>query len=163
MKTTAKNIRLKKINTNKNFEFFSVDAQSPLGLPLFDSPISAGFPSPADDYIDLSLDLNKQLIEHPSATFYVRVKGSSMKNAHIANGDILIVDRSLEARNNDIVLCVLNGEFTVKKLLMRNKEIYLIPENENFEPIKINETMDFQVWGVVSFVIHDAKSRKSKF
>ena len=165
------NITLKRIKSNNNFEFFKADYLIPapkedesqnIVLPLFDTPVSAGFPSPADDYVDIYLDLNKQLIEHPNATFYVRVKGSSMKNSQISHGDLLIVDRSLEPQNNDIVLGVLNGEFTVKKLIINKGNVFLMPENENYHPIKITEEMDFQVWGVVSYVIHDAKNRKTK-
>ena len=123
-------------------------------LPLFISRIPAGFPSPADDYIDKNLDLNEYLIKHPAATFFVRVEGDSMVDAGIHSGDILIVDRTLEAINNKIVVAILDGEFTVKRIRKIKNELYLLPENSNFDPIEITEEMNFEVWGVVAYVIH---------
>jgi len=123
-------------------------------IPLFLQMISAGFPSPADDYIDKCLDLNEYLIKHPSATFFVRVEGDSMINAGIHHGDILIVDRSLEAAHKSIIVAVINGELTVKRMHTINDTLYLLPENDNFETITVREEMDFQVWGVVTHVIH---------
>lgn len=123
-------------------------------IPLFLQMISAGFPSPAEDYIDKRLDLNEYLIKHPSATFFVRVEGDSMINAGIHHGDILIVDRSLEAAHKTIIVAVINGELTVKRMHKINDTLYLLPENDNFEAITIREEMDFQVWGVVTHVIH---------
>jgi len=122
--------------------------------PVFMVPVSAGFPSPAEDYVEGSLDLNRHLIKHPAATFFVRVSGNSMVNAGIYPGDILIVDRSLEAVNNKIVIAVLNGELTVKRLKLKNSEIYLFPENPDYSPIKIEENSDFEIWGVATNVIH---------
>jgi len=125
-----------------------------LRFPLFLSRVKAGFPSPADDYIEKKLDLNEHLIAHPSATFFVRVKGDSMINAGIFNGDILIVDRSIEATNNKIVVAVLNGEYTVKRLKKRQGKITLFAENPNFPPIEISDNSDFEIWGVVAHVVH---------
>ncbi|MCB9480793.1 MAG: translesion error-prone DNA polymerase V autoproteolytic subunit [Desulfobacteraceae bacterium] len=117
-------------------------------------PVSAGFPSPAEDYVEGSLDLNRHLIKHPAATFFVRVSGNSMINAGIYPNDILIVDRSIEAVHNKIVIAVLNGELTVKRLKLKDKEIYLFPENPDYPPIKIEENHDFEIWGVATNVIH---------
>lgn len=125
-----------------------------LSLPLFASTVSAGFPSPADDYIETALDLNEFLIKRPAATFFVRVSGHSMIGAGINPGDILIVDRSLTPKNNSIVIAVLNGELTVKRILLDVHKIKLMPENPDFPTIEIQEGMDFTVWGVVTTVIH---------
>ncbi len=122
--------------------------------PLFFVPVSAGFPSPADDYIENSLDLNRHLIKHPAATFFVRVKGESMIEAGIHSGDILIVDRSLEATDKKVVIAVIDGELTVKRISLIDQEVYLLPENEAYTPTKITDTMNFSIWGVVTNVIH---------
>jgi len=123
-------------------------------IPFFLPMISAGFPSPAEDYIDKRLDLNEYLIKHPSATFFVRVEGNSMINAGIHHGDILIVDRAVEPTHKKIIVAVINGELTVKRMHKIKDTLYLIPENDNFETITVTEEMDFQVWGVVAHVIH---------
>jgi len=123
-------------------------------VQLFLEKVPAGFPSPASDYTDRSLDLNEYLIKHPAATFFIRVSGDSMTGAGIYSGDLLIVDRSIEARSGNIVLAVLNGEFTVKRLMCHGGEFWLVPENISYNAIKIGETSDFAVWGVVVHVIH---------
>lgn len=123
-------------------------------LPLFAVPVKAGFPSPAEDYLEQNLDLNEHLIQHPAATFFVRVDGESMKGAGIHKDDILIVDRSLEPTNGKIVIAVINGEFTVKRIRLHQDKVFLEPENPQFSPIEINPNWDFQVWGVVTYVIH---------
>lgn len=130
------------------------DVTSELELPLFLESVSAGFPSPADDYLEERIDLNKQLVKHPTATFFVRVTGDSMIDAGIHSGDTLIVDRSLEPKNGSIVIAVLNGELTVKRLATESNRIYLMPENKNYEPIEILEETQFEIWGVVTNVIH---------
>ena len=122
--------------------------------PLFLVSVSAGFPSPADDYIENSLDLNKYLIKHPAATFFVRVKGDSMIDAGIHSGDILIVDRALETVDKKVVIAVINGELTVKRIRMVAGKIYLLPENCDFKATEITAAMDFTIWGVVTNVIH---------
>ncbi|MFA6471543.1 MAG: translesion error-prone DNA polymerase V autoproteolytic subunit [Candidatus Latescibacterota bacterium] len=123
--------------------------------PLFLSQVPAGFPSPADDYMEGSLDLNTHLIKHPSATFFVRAIGDSMKNAGIYTGDILIVDRSLEAVDNTVVIAVVNGELTVKRLKKESSLLSLVSDNDEYAPIPISEDMDFSIWGVVTTVIHE--------
>lgn len=135
-------------------EVFTPERAEELALPLFLESVSAGFPSPADDYLEDRLDLNEYLVRHPSATFFVRVTGDSMMDAGIYSGDILVVDRSLAPKDNNIVIAVINGELTVKRLQMLKNKIYLLPENRNYEPIEITEEMNFEVWGVVSTVIH---------
>ena len=147
-------LRLNKISESEELEFYSAETTTELKIPLFESRVSAGFPSPADDYMDLPIDLNEFLIKHPAATFYVRVKGNSMEGAGIRNGDLLIVDRAEEPRNKSIVLGVIDGEFTVKRIKKKGSDLYLMPDNPEFKPIKIDDNMDFQVWGVVTYVVH---------
>lgn len=129
-------------------------AASNLNLPLFSNRVSAGFPSPADDHLEASLDLNQHLIHHPAATFFVRASGNSMINAGINNNDILIVDRSLEATHGSIIIAALNGELTVKRLHCVGKKVTLKPENPDYPPIDITEESDFLIWGVVTSVVH---------
>jgi DNA polymerase V len=134
-------------------ELIAVDLTTSLLLPYVDGGISAGFPSPALDFMDLKIDLNKYLIKHPSATFYGRVKGSSMKNAGIDDGDLLIIDKSLYPKNNDIAVCVIDGEFTAKRIRLTKNELWLIPENEAYTAIQVTEDNDFVIWGIVTHVI----------
>lgn len=137
-------------------EIFKAEATSSLPLPIYLANIPAGFPSPVGDDLDKTLDLNEFLIAHPAATFFVRVAGESMRNAGIFSGDILVVDRSLEAVDNKIVVAIVNGEFTVKRLKVREGRISLAPENPAYPILEIKEGSDFQVWGVVTYVIHKA-------
>lgn len=123
-------------------------------LPLFMIPVEAGFPSPAEDYIEGELDLNKHLIKHPAATFFVRVTGDSMVDAGIHPGDILIVDRAIEPADKKVVIAVVNGDLTVKRIRMIKGKAFLMPENENYKPLQIEEEMNFEIWGVVTNVIH---------
>jgi DNA polymerase V len=116
--------------------------------------VPAGFPSPADDYIEQTLDLNEFLIRHPAATFFVRVRGHSMINVGIFNNDLLVVDRSLEPCDGRVVLAVVNGEFTVKRLQKNRQGTFLHPENPAFSSIEIKPDTDFEIWGVVAHVIH---------
>ncbi len=126
-------------------------------LPVFSSAVSAGFPSPADDYLERHLDLNEHLIEKPAATFFVRANGDSMINAGIFEGDLLIIDRSCEVKNGSIVLAVINGEFTIKRLIKHKDKIFLKAENIKYKTIEIKEEQDFFVWGVALHVIHNLK------
>lgn len=126
-----------------------------LEFPLFLSKVTAGFPSPADDFMEKKIDLNEHCIRHPAATFFVRVTGQSMKGVGINTGDILVVDRSLTVKDKSVVLAVLNGEFTVKHVEKQGKRLFLLPANPLFQPIEVTEEMDFEVWGVVTKVIHD--------
>lgn len=124
---------------------------------LFSTRIPAGFPSPADDYIENSLDLNEYLIKHPAATFFVKVTGDSMTGAGINSGDILIVDRSVTAVNGSVIVAVLNGEFTVKRFFRDGPVIQLSPENPAYKPIEVKTGSDFEVWGVVMHAIHTVR------
>lgn len=149
---------LKKINQNSNnAEIFSVDYNaSKKSFPLLLTIVPAGFPSPADDYVEHKLDLNEHLIQHPTATFFVRVEGDSMIDANIYSGDILIVDRALEVHHNSIVVAHMYGEFTVKRVEKKNNQLYLAPANKNYAPLLITSEMDIEIWGVVSYIIHKA-------
>ena len=127
-----------------------------LTLPYAVSRVKAGFPSPADDYIEKSLDFNEYLIKRPAATFCVRVSGDSMINAGIHDSDLLIVDRSINPSHNSIIIAVIDGEMTLKRLIRTNGRIILQAENPDYPSIIITDEMSFEVWGVVSFVIHRA-------
>ncbi len=142
-----------KLHSSKQLDIYSALTDTELELPLVAEGISAGFPSPALDFVDISIDLNKHLIKHPSATFYGRVKGQSLKNAGINDGDLLIIDRSLEPANGKIAVCYIDGEFTAKRIKLEKKEVWLMPENEDYKPIKITEENNFIVWGIVTHVI----------
>jgi DNA polymerase V len=127
---------------------------APLKLPLFSSSVAAGFASPADDHLEAELDLNDYLIAHPSETFFVWVKGDSMRQAGIFDKDLLIVDRSLTPKNNDIVIAAVAGEFTVKRLVIKHGKPWLLPANPNYQPIQIKEGSDLYIWGAVTHAIH---------
>lgn len=130
-------------------------ADAPIvSTPIFTSRVQAGFPSPADDYLEDQLDLNKHLIYHQEATFFVRAQGESMLNAGIHPGDILVVDKSLTAKSGKIVIAVVDGEFTVKRLYKYKGKITLKAENPDFDDIVINENNELIIWGVVTSVIH---------
>ena len=123
-------------------------------LPLYAGGVSAGFPSPADDYLEGALDLNEHLVREPAATFFVRARGDSMVGAGIHDGDLLVVDRSEEARNDSVVIASINGELTVKRYVRRDGQVWLEPENPAYQAILLNEEDDVRTWGVVTNVIH---------
>jgi DNA polymerase V len=124
-------------------------------LPLYGSKVPAGFPSPADDHIEGMLDLNEHLIKHPAATFFVRATGHSMLNAGIHENDILVVDRSMAPQHGKIVIAVLDGQLTVKRLnKSKQDKLLLMPENPDFKPIEVKEGSEVFIWGVVTSVIH---------
>ena len=125
-------------------------------IPLYSCSVRAGFPSPADDYIEAHLDLNTHLIKHPAATFFVTASGDSMTGAGIASGDMLVVDRSLEATHGKIIIAAVNGELTVKRLSRKAGKLQLLPENDRYQPIDISEEEELVIWGVVTHVIHPA-------
>jgi DNA polymerase V len=123
-------------------------------VPLYSCKVQAGFPSPADDYLESFLDLNEYLIKHPAATFFVRVSGDSMINAGISENDILVVDRSLEPKSGKIVIAAVEGELTVKRLYKNEGNSFLMPENDKYSPIDITGNNYVIIWGVVTNVIH---------
>jgi len=131
--------------------------QSFTKCPLFETSVAAGFPSQAHDYIENILNLNELMINNPAATYFVRVEGSSMIGANIFSGDILVVDRSIEIVDNKIIIGVIDGEVTVKRLKIKNNEYWLHPENMKYKPLKIESWMNFTIWGVVTWIIHKTK------
>jgi len=136
-------------------EIFNFNKRRRLKLPLFVARVSAGFPSSADDFLDKKLDLNEFLVAHPAATFFVRAGGESMTGAGIQSGDILIVDRAINPSSGQVVIAVLNGELTVKRIIKKENKLMLEPANPKFAPIEITEDANFEVWGVVTYVIHN--------
>ncbi|RPH01769.1 MAG: translesion error-prone DNA polymerase V autoproteolytic subunit [Candidatus Pelagibacter sp. TMED153] len=146
-------LRIKK----EKLTFYSLDNNSLKKIHIYEGGVSAGFPSPAEDYLDLDLNLHEYLVKHPAATFFIIAKGHSMENAGIGDNDILVVDKSLDVKNNDIVVAAVNGEFTVKRYLNINGKILLRAESKlnNYPDINIDESIDFEVWGVVTYTIHN--------
>ena len=142
-----------KIFQSNTIDFYSILVETALELPYVKQGISAGFPSPADDFLDTSIDLNKELIKNPSSTFYGKVKGNSMQDIGIHNGDLLIIDKSLQPQNGKIAICYIDGEFTVKKIKIEKDCIWLVPANKDYQPIKVTAENDFLVWGMVINVI----------
>ena len=152
-------MRLSRIHSAPALGFYTPDLTTELVLPLAASPISAGFPSPAEEFFGLQLDLNEELIKHPEATFYARVKGHSMKDAGIQDGDLLVIDKAQEPKDGCVAVCAIDGEFTLKRLAVEKDSIYLMPANDEFKPIKITEENDFLVWGIVAYVVHKVRKR----
>jgi DNA polymerase V len=141
------------INKNQKLTFFLPDFESELKIPFIPDGVSAGFPSPAADFMETNIDLNAALSENPLATFYIRVNGNSMIDAGINDKDVLVVDRSLEPQNNKIAICFIDGEFTVKRIQLETDCLYLMPENSNYQPIKVTEENELIIWGIVTYVI----------
>jgi DNA polymerase V len=140
--------------TTKVEVVYAPDLSTALERPVFLERVPAGFPSPAGDYMEGKLDLNEHLVNHPAATFFVRVTGDSMIDKGIHSGDLLIVDRSLDPRDGNIVIAVVDSEPTVKQLEKRNGKLRLLPANKNYEPLEVSEQQSFEIWGVVTNVIH---------
>ena len=134
--------------------FYPTNSPSRLSLPLFTGKVAAGFPSPADDYVEKNLDLNELLVQKPAATFFVRAQGESMLGAGIHSNDILVVDRSLEVVPGKVVICAINGELTVKRLDRANDQWQLKAENSDYADIVIHDELELVIWGVVTNVIH---------
>ena len=123
-------------------------------IPLLTNSVSAGFPSPADDHTEENIDLNEHLISNPFSTFFLRVKGDSMINAGIKDKDLIIVDKSLTARPGNIIIAMIDGEFTMKRLSIKNNELYLKAENHNYPDFRFKNHINVQIWGVVIYSIH---------
>ena len=141
------------IKQNTPLTFFTPENFNSLGAVYFDTGISAGFPSPAEDFKQERLSLDNELIKNKEATFFARVSGQSMIDAGLSDNDLLVIDRSLSPAHNKIAVCFLDGEFTVKRLKVEKDEVWLQPENKNYQPIKITEENDFVIWGIVTNVI----------
>jgi len=138
---------------NKSIEILKPDSVESLNIKLSDTPVNAGFPSPAENHMENTMDLNKALVKNPSSTFYARVKGESMINDGVDDGDLLVIDRSVEPYENCLAVCFLDGEFTLKKVRLDGDDLLLIPANEKFKPIRVKKDNDFYVWGVVRYLI----------
>lgn len=139
--------------TTKGLEIFKAQALAEVEIPLVEGGISAGFPSPAQDFSEHSIDLNKVLIQHPASTFYGRVTGDSMKDLGIEDGDLVIIDKSLPPANGKIAVCFIDGEFTMKTIKIEKDCCWLMPANERYAPLRVDEDSDFIVWGIVTHVI----------
>jgi DNA polymerase V len=144
---------MRKPYESKELELFKSDVSTNIELPLFQTGISAGFPSPADDYIEDRIDLNRELIKNPSSTFFGRINGDSMIKAGIGNGDLIVVDRSIDPKNNSVVVCFIDGEFTIKRFRKVGNDYFLVPENDQYKPIKVSKENDFRIWGTVTYTI----------
>jgi DNA polymerase V len=139
---------------SKVVELFTPDLSTRFEIPFYSCPITAGFPSPAESFLEGTLDLNTHLIRHPAATFFVRVVGDSMTGAGIFPGDILIVDRSLEPQDKNVVIAVVDSELTVKRLRFFKERLVLVPDNDAYPTIEIHQHQSFEIWGVVTASIH---------
>ena len=141
------------MKNKNNLNFFTPSKNTNLDALLINAGISAGFPSPAGDFKQERISLDQELIKNKEATFFARVSGESMINAGLEDGDLIVIDRSEEPKNGSIAVCFLDGEFTVKRLKLKNKEIYLMPENSRYSPIKIGEGNELSIWGIVTYVV----------
>lgn len=146
-------MKLHKIHKSKTLEFFTASTDTAMERPFIEEGVHAGFPSPAEDFTELSIDLNLELIKNPSSTFFGRVHGDSMQDLGINNGDLLVIDKSLEPGNDKVAVCFIDGEFTLKKIRIEKDCCWLIPANENYKPIKVTAENEFIVWGIVTYVI----------
>ena len=140
-------------SNNKPLELFRTEEQSKLYITISDSPVHAGFPSPADDHLENKLDLNKALVKNPATTFFARVKGESMNGEGVEDGDMLIIDKSLDPYENCLAVCFLEGEFTLKRVKLDGDNISLIPSNPKFKTIRVSRDNDFYIWGIVKYLI----------
>ena len=137
----------------KALNFFTPKKENGIGQWLAEGGISAGFPSPADDFKDTRISLDRELVKNKEATFYARVDGDSMVGAGLEDGDLLVIDRSLNPENGKIAVCLIDGEFTVKRIKKEKNKLYLMPENKKYEPIELREENELIIWGVVEYVI----------
>lgn len=141
-------------------EIHKIDVSSSLPLQFADEGIRAGFPSPAQDYMEQAIDLNKEIVKHPASTFYGRVVGNSMSGEGIDDGDILVIDKSLELIDGDLAVCFINGEFTVKRVKLEKDFAWLVPSNPDYEPIKVTKDDEFTIWGIVTYTVKKNRIRK---
>lgn len=141
------------MKNKKTLNFYIPKADNGIGQWLAEDRISAGFPSPADDFKEIRISLDRELVKNKEATFYARVSGESMIEAGLENGDLLVIDRSIDPENGKIAICLIDGDFTVKRILKKNSKVYLMPENKNYKNIELNEDNELIVWGIVTYVI----------
>lgn len=144
----------------KAIEIHKIDITSSLPLQYADEGIKAGFPSPAQDYMEQAIDLNRELIKHPASTFYGRVVGNSMIGEGIEEGDILVIDKSLELMDDDLAICFVDGEFTLKRVRLESEAAWLVPSNSDYPLIKVSKENDFIIWGIVTYTIK--KNRRKR-
>ena len=137
--------------------FLKPKKENQLGQWLIEQGVSAGFPSPADDFKEFRISLDKELVKNTESTFYARVSGDSMQNAGLSDGDLIIIDRSINPENNKIAVCFIDGEFTVKRINKLGENLYLKPENKNYKKIQITKENNLVIWGVVTYVIKKIK------
>ena len=138
---------------NDTITFFLPDFENPNELPYISSGIKAGFPSPAADFDESKISLDNVLVKNKEATFYAKASGTSMIGAGIDDGDILVIDRSIEPQNNKVAVCYIDGEFTIKRIKVEKDFVYLMPENATFQPIKVTDENLLIIWGMVTYVI----------
>lgn len=141
------------MQVNPKITFFIPDLENPIPTSFISGGIKAGFPSPAADFEELKLSLDHLLVKNREATFYAKASGNSMIGAGIDDGDILVIDRSLEPQNNKVAVCFIDGEFTVKRINIEKDCVYLMPENKNYLPIKVTDENELIIWGIVTYVI----------
>ena len=146
-------MQLKKLKDFKNITIYIPETSNAIERPIVNEDIAAGFPSPAEDFKEVRISLDKELIKNENATFYARVRGNSMIDANIEDGDLLVIDRSIETRNGKIAVCMIDGEFTIKRLKIEKEQVFLMPENKAFKPIKVTEENELIIWGIVTYVI----------
>ncbi len=149
-------------NTSVTVDIFNADVSGSLALPYADEGIQAGFPSPAQDYLNESIDLNREIVKHPASTFYGRVEGESMIEEGIEPGDLLVIDRSIEPDDGDLTVCCIDGEFTLKRIRLERERVWLIPSNESFDPILVTPDNRFEIWGVVTYTIKQNRRPRKK-
>ena len=138
---------------SNDINIFSPDETQRMDIPLSEERVAAGFPSPAEDYAAQGLDLNKEVIKNPASTFYARVSGLSMVDEGINEGDLLVIDKSVEPRNGSLAVCYIDGEFTLKRFRREGDKALLIPANKDFSPITVTADNDFLIWGIVTYII----------
>lgn len=146
-------MKFPKKHTESWLEIFPISVDTRLDLPFVKDGINCGFPSPANDFIEDFIDLNKELIAHPESTFLAKVRGKSMIGAGLDDGDIMIIDKSLEPRHRKVAVCVIDGEFTIKRVKKEKDCYWLVPYNSDFQPIVVTPDNEFIIWGIVTYVI----------
>lgn len=143
-----------------SIDIFGADVTTHRPLPYADQGIQAGFPSPAQSHMGETIDLNHEIVKHPASTFYGRVSGDSMIGEGIAPGDIVVIDRSLEPMDGDLAVCCLDGDFTLKRIRLQSGAVWLIPANEEFDPILVTPDHNFEIWGVVTHTIKNNRRKR---